>query len=170
MIPAAAVRDVWIGWHEAAHAVVGVACGVPVVSVTIDGDCGDEGRCEYRKDVPVDGFAAMKALAAGVVADMERWPAQGGLFRAGGHDDVQSVREILRARGKDVPDQLERVLLATRGDVLRLWSAIVDVSEALLKRRTVDGEAVRRIVFPLVGADVPGSHLARGDQAERVRP
>jgi ATP-dependent Zn protease len=142
-----------VAYHEAGHAVIGVAVGMPLARVTIRprGNSLVDGKTMWRhgsrspllSQVIVDyaGFSAERRIDASV-----RWEE--------GVDDHDVLEDkILRGQWADSEEAvadayrfMRKVKKASAALVTRHWKAIITVAEELLRKQTLTGKQVRELV------------------------
>lgn len=153
-----------LAWHEAAHAVVGIAIGLGIKRATIVRDGDTAGRVEVHpprpSDTPPDdGRLALMDLRfiawreAGHVCELIVYGDAGGCE----HDD---------ARAREVADEVEQRLgvpSATWRPVLRdvvdgflraNWQPTATLTRALVERGTVEGIEVHEMIGDLPPLDL----------------
>ncbi len=173
--------------HEAGHAIVSLAVGLPVESVSIiaDGSSGGHtkgsagGRVPTRADVEavvtamLGGRAADTQLGAGANAGAEQdlAMATGLLVRAMGelglYDRLthNAAPALLKRPDKRLEPTLQQLLRRAMQIVQHNRSAVLALTEQLLRHRVLDGAAVERIFQahrsgnePFAGSDASLPH------------
>ncbi len=142
-------HDLDAAYHEAAHAVVARAVGLPVHRVTIRG--GGAGHTEVH-GIDVDGILDRSdpALLAAVVAELQATLAGRAADRYRGiepGDRQDRDRAVALAVAVTTSETDRRALLAfmenwTDRLVRRLWPAIDTVAHELARRRTITGRRI----------------------------
>lgn len=143
-------HDEATAYHEAGHAVVGLALGRPVQEVSILGDRTHLGWCEFHKGGfrPSEDWLEREILIAlgGIAAEIRHF---GDFDPKGAARDQQYVRRLAVQRaGERKAERLERRLLAKSVHLLgqkNHWRAVELIAKELLARGAISGRAVRHL-------------------------
>jgi hypothetical protein len=150
-----------IAHHEAGHAVVARALGLPIVEVAIDPTSGGHNR--YRASEPPAGWTATNdgaVLFAGYLAEI-RW-CVGELH---GSDDDRAKAEQLIGEGLDA-----RMAERIASDILdRHGSDVERLADALIRNRRLTGEQIDELLGR-AAPDQPNSAADPGHQPRSAEP
>jgi cell division protease FtsH len=170
----ASVHDWMVAIHEAGHAVAAIVIGWDVVKVTIEGVGEIGGYCEYdysRRPAPqrpvalrawvsdcaittLAGCIAQRlfgqAMAHGGRGDRAAWES---MVAENAENDLRQARRLAQAnlfwgdRG-EIDVFVREVATASEALVRREIEAVFAVARALVDRRSLTGEELRKIVRP----------------------
>jgi ATP-dependent Zn protease len=135
-------------YHEAGHAVLGLALGRPVHSVSILPNRERLGQCEYRKARlrPAEDWLEREILIAlGGIAAEARFT--GAFVRDMAATDLRYVHDLAVQRvGHHRAERLERRLLAKAEHLLEgQWRAVELIAAELMRRGAISGRAARHL-------------------------
>ena len=142
--------DKAVAYHEAGHAVIALALGRPVHSVSVLPDRINLGTCEFQKGAgrPSKDWIEREILIslAGLAAEARH---TGKYAWNGAGRDLQYVRRLTVERaGERRAERLERRLLAKVEHLLAQkenWRAVELIVAELLRRGEVSGRAARHL-------------------------
>jgi hypothetical protein len=142
--------DEAVAYHEAGHAVVALALGRPVQSVSIQPDRVHLGTCEFQKGAfrPTADWIEREILIslAGLAAEARY---TGDYAWDGAGRDLQYVRRLTVERaGLRRAERLERRLLSKVEHLLAQegnWRAVELIVAELLRRGEISGRAARHL-------------------------
>jgi len=148
-MPNRSVDRRYTAYHEAGHAVIALRLGYEIRKVTIVPRRGSLGRAEIRNRTSPDDI---RISLAGALAEALVNPTPSDI-QDGSRTDWRNARRSTRefaALGFIGPREkgilIEELLQETRALVRRDKKAIARVAEALLKRWTLTGDDIKRIV------------------------
>jgi len=145
-------------FHEAGHAVMAQLCGRQVTEVEIVGDGEHTGMVHslvFPPD-PADGAAPeaenddverqLKIILAGIVAEAMVSASEG--WDESSEDLESAVRLAMRLVDdcEDVLPLLEGIRVDLERDLRRQWSAVEMLATELLRRKTLTGSEVRKLL------------------------
>jgi ATP-dependent Zn protease len=151
-------------YHEAGHAVAAFYLHRKIRSVTICSDEGYSGNVRVRGRRRIEGtfddstdkvFNDILILYAGQLAQnrfaprsLRRWHVQTGHSSLLDHDQIVDLA-LTQTDEAGVPLLLKFLKHQAENLVECRWDDIRAVAEALLKRKTLSGDEVRKIIVPL---------------------
>jgi len=135
-------------YHEAGHAVVALALGMPVHRVSIRANTQHLGRCEFAKPPfrPSDDWLEQEILISlgGLAAEARHTGVYAWNEAA---RDFQFIRRLsVQRAGERQAERLERRLLSKVEHLLAQeenWRAVELIAMELLKKETISGRAAR---------------------------
>jgi len=174
--------------HEAGHAVIAIACQLPIALVTIEpGVDGSSGHVEIRGAAATNKPPVLPAhLQVRVSLCLMAWACSGelaeqigafsGIGSSGDEENIeQAAQAIEEATGARPP--LLPVYAVTSCYLKDHWEAVERLALTLIKERTISGERAREIVgeLPTLNLDRPLAALdyavrraaSKGPHAER---
>ena len=169
-----------IAYHEAGHAVAAVFLHQRIRDVTIRESRNYSGRCRLankrRRDSTDEAFAAIKIRYAGELAlkrlaprSSRQWHVSSGPFGGDRDRDVIIDLALTQTDVAGVPLLLKWLEHETENLVDARWEKICAVAEALLNRKTLSGDEVREIIFPLPEwIEKMGADAASGEKVGRT--
>jgi hypothetical protein len=158
--------------HEAAHAVIGIALGLPVRLATIEpaADRTSAGRVEIRGAAATDKPPVLPPhLQVRISLAQIAWACAGDLADGAGsagdeeiiEQEAQAIEEATGIRPPLLP-----IYSATSGYLKDHWETVQRLALVLLEERTISGERAREVVGELPALNLDHA-LAALDYAVR---